>query len=91
MASETALELQGLVIKRVQVTLRKLGFTGSGQTFRYRTGCYELGAHVVKSRDNRRDLARFTLDIYARHPASDTGFWWRRLGELLPWFSDSWW
>jgi hypothetical protein len=50
-----------------------------------------LGAHVVKSRDNRRDLARFTLDIYARHPASDTGFWWRRLGELLPWFSDSWW
>jgi hypothetical protein len=89
--SETVSALETLVIKRVQTTFRGLGFAGSKQTYRLRTGGYEFAAKIIKSRRNTKDHARFTVALGAMDPETDTGFWSARLGHLLPFLTDYWW
>ena len=92
MTTQTAQStFQDPVGKRLQANLRSLGFTGSKQTYRLQAGGYEFTAKVIKSVRNTRDRVSFTIELHAKSRGESAGFWWRRLGQLLPMLNDSWW
>lgn len=91
MSGDTAPVLQALVIERAETALRGLGFVGSKGTYRFRTNSFEFLAKVTRSVHNRRAQARFTIALSAWHQGMDEGFWWERLGTLLPMANDHWW
>jgi hypothetical protein len=75
----------------VSPVLRKLGFKGSGAKFRLDQADFRGGLEFQRSTHSTRAVVEFTINLSAVHRPTSTGFWWSRLGVLMPEFHDFWW